>query len=619
MVAAARRSTVLAGLLAAGMAWREGGSILAADWLPYAIAARAARRRRARGGARGHAVAARPSLALGGGSAARRCGRRSSAVWSPLPAAARDEALLVGDVRPRAGGAARDAARAPCANAGRPRRSSPIAARARGGRRRSSSPGARTPGDRFDVGRLYFPIDYVNAQGAAFLLALLARGRARRPARPAAVVRALARRRRDGACSRPGSSRRARAAASRSPPRPSSCSPSRPRGCGSLVPARDRRRARRRSRTGRSPTRSATATTTGPLVDAAHAAGARILVLTVVGAARAGAPTRSSTSGSRSRRDARRLIGRIAAAALVVCVRRPASPRSSSRVDHPGRLGRRPLARLQDAADDRDGVSHFARPRLEPLRLLARRARRVRATTRSPGIGARGWDVAYLQHGRSDETPRRAHSLELDALSEDGIVGLALLALALGPLLVVARAGARAATWLGAGRSARAPTSPSTRPATGSGRSRPSGSPFFLLAGIGRSPRRPAGAARPRGADRWRGRGGGRRGARVRAASGSRRRITADALEHPGADPHADLRWARRLDPLSTDPLVAESQLAQTPAAAIPPLASAVRQRAALGGGCATCSATPTARRPPGRGRAARAAEAARASPRATR
>src|SRR5690242_11294999 len=29
--------TVLAGLLAAGMAWREAGSILFADWGPYAI------------------------------------------------------------------------------------------------------------------------------------------------------------------------------------------------------------------------------------------------------------------------------------------------------------------------------------------------------------------------------------------------------------------------------------------------------------------------------------------------------------------------------------------------------------------------------------------------------
>jgi cytochrome c-type biogenesis protein CcmH/NrfG len=52
--------------------------------------------------------------------------------------------------------------------------------------------------------------------------------------------------------------------------------------------------------------------------------------------------------------------------------------------------------------------------------------------------------------------------------------------------------------------------------------------------------------------------------------------ITTHVAEHPGADPHADLSWARRLDPLSTDPLVTEAQLAKTPAAAIPPLRRAV-------------------------------------------
>ena len=53
-------------------------------------------------------------------------------------------------------------------------------------------------------------------------------------------------------------------------------------------------------------------------------------------------------------------------------------------------------------------------------------------------------------------------------------------------------------------------------------------------------------------------------------------RITSHVAGHPGADPHADLTWARRLDPLSTDPLVTEAQLAKTPAPAIPPLRDAV-------------------------------------------
>jgi hypothetical protein len=47
------------------------------------------------------------------------------------------------------------------------------------------------------------------------------------------------------------------------------------------------------------------------------------------------------------------------------------------------------------------------------------------------GIGSRGFGPAYLQSRRSPDTPARAHSLELDALSELGIVGFALLAAAL--------------------------------------------------------------------------------------------------------------------------------------------------------------------------------------------
>ncbi|MDX6441370.1 MAG: hypothetical protein QOE43_1099 [Gaiellaceae bacterium] len=56
------------------------------------------------------------------------------------------------------------------------------------------------------------------------------------------------------------------------------------------------------------------------------------------------------------------------------------------------------------------------------------------------GIGARGFYSAYLQHRRSAETPLRAHSLYLDVLAELGIPGLLLLLLGLGaPLVFVAR------------------------------------------------------------------------------------------------------------------------------------------------------------------------------------
>ena len=53
------------------------------------------------------------------------------------------------------------------------------------------------------------------------------------------------------------------------------------------------------------------------------------------------------------------------------------------------------------------------------------------------GIGARGFGPAYLVEGRSTETPARAHSVELDALSELGVPGLLLLVVGLGGPLVV--------------------------------------------------------------------------------------------------------------------------------------------------------------------------------------
>ncbi len=56
------------------------------------------------------------------------------------------------------------------------------------------------------------------------------------------------------------------------------------------------------------------------------------------------------------------------------------------------------------------------------------------------GIGSRGFGPAYLQEGRSQETPARAHSLPLDALSETGLLGFLVLALVFAPpIAAVAR------------------------------------------------------------------------------------------------------------------------------------------------------------------------------------
>jgi len=43
------------------------------------------------------------------------------------------------------------------------------------------------------------------------------------------------------------------------------------------------------------------------------------------------------------------------------------------------------------------------------------------------GLGGHGWPVSYLQERHSNEEPERSHSIELDALSETGIVGFLLL------------------------------------------------------------------------------------------------------------------------------------------------------------------------------------------------
>jgi O-antigen ligase len=63
------------------------------------------------------------------------------------------------------------------------------------------------------------------------------------------------------------------------------------------------------------------------------------------------------------------------------------------------------------------------------------------------GIGARGFAADYLLHRRSPEYPRRAHSLELDVLGETGIVGFGLLLGGLAcPFVLAVKAARRSAT-----------------------------------------------------------------------------------------------------------------------------------------------------------------------------
>jgi hypothetical protein len=190
------------------------------------------------------------------------------------------------------------------------------------------------------------------------------------------------------------------------------------------------------------------------------------------------------------------------------------------------------------------------------------------------GIGSRGWAVAYLTEGRSEETPARAHSVEMDTLAETGIVGLLLLVAAVALLLVPAVRRARksvfAAGLLGASAYWLAHTAVDwvwTIPAVGL--------PAFLLVGIaasGDAPRPlPAKVALPAAAV-----------ALVIsllafAPPWLSARLTDLAYRQTAAGAADDLRWARRFDPLSTDPLVAEATLARPPAN-IPPLEKAVER-----------------------------------------
>jgi O-antigen ligase len=189
-------------------------------------------------------------------------------------------------------------------------------------------------------------------------------------------------------------------------------------------------------------------------------------------------------------------------------------------------------------------------------------------------VGARGFGPTYLQKGRSVETPARAHSLFFEVLGEDGLVGFLLLLGALGlPLAVVARRARSgdvvAVAALGAGvywLTHAAVDWNWTVPAAGI--------PFFLLLGVG------AGSdaeERPL--------------ARAAALAGAiaslvvavfafapvwvSAKLTDRALDHPDSAASA-LRWAKRLDPLSTDPYVVQSALATTKAGAIEPLRNAV-------------------------------------------
>jgi hypothetical protein len=191
------------------------------------------------------------------------------------------------------------------------------------------------------------------------------------------------------------------------------------------------------------------------------------------------------------------------------------------------------------------------------------------------GIGGRGFGPAYLIHRQSTEVPARAHSFELDALSELGVIGLLLLAAALVPLVWIAARGAWCGDLAGTaafGAAAYFFTHASadwiwTIPAVGV--------PFFALLGTACASREPRPLPRFAGA-----------GVAVASAAVGlllfappwlSATLSSNALDG-SSSAATDLRWARRLDRLSVEPYLVAASLAPTPAEAIPPLQKAVRK-----------------------------------------
>jgi O-antigen ligase len=241
-------------------------------------------------------------------------------------------------------------------------------------------------------------------------------------------------------------------------------------------------------------------------------------------------------------------------------------------VDHPvGWAGARWAQFKQEPAAETGG-SHFANPgsnRYDFWRVA------LHAFVRHPvaGVGGRSFGAEYLLLRRSGETPARAHSLELDLLMEVGLVGFALLAVGIGaPLLAAGRSSAAGgvvgtaalgggAYWLVHATGDWIWTFPGV------------GIPFFVLLGIALAERTGPLLSR-----------------RVSALAAAvailataiafvppwlSARFASQALV-PGAASATDLRWARRLDPISIDPYVTEYTLARAPAERIPPILHAL-------------------------------------------
>jgi hypothetical protein len=268
-----------------------------------------------------------------------------------------------------------------------------------------------------------------------------------------------------------------------------------------------------------------------------------------------------------------RLVRRLALAlAVVAVIALPVAFFAS--VDHPGRYAADKWSVFKHKPSRETSTTHFGSlgsNRYDFWRVA------VHEFAQHPvgGIGGRGYGPAYLIARHSGETPARAHSFELDALSELGIVGFLLLLGALVPFLVLVVLGAwrgdlaataafgAAAYFIVHGSADWLWTIPAV------------GLPFFLLLGTACAP-----ARGPRLGTAW---------VAVLATASFlaallafappwlSARLSTHALES-SSSPTADLRWARRLDSLSVEPYLVEASIAPTPVAALPPLRKAAEK-----------------------------------------
>ena len=559
----------LLALGAASLAWNQLGSIVARDWLPYAIATALLV-----AGILWSGFAQRPpTIALAGLAAllGLAAWEALSLSWAPVPSLARDEALLVvfyalAFLVPLL--VTRSVSDRSAATA--------IVVTVSVGLALATFVNLLVVGhvrDAYGDGRLTFPISYVNAQAALFLICFwpcvaLASGPAGRP-----LLRGLAT---GGSCALLAGWLMTQS-----------------KGgliaftlAGLVFFALTRERLRIVVPTlipvvlvGASYellTRPFRERFGSGLTDAIRLAASTALVLTLLGVAAglayAALDRRTSVSSQTRRRVSIALVAALAAAVL------GSIAAFFVAVDRPGHFVQDKWRSFKSIPAHERGSSHltslgsnrydFWRVELD----LARDHPLI-------GVGARGFAPEYLAARRSDETPARGHSLLLDQLAETGLIGLALLVAAVAFALVralargrdnILAAGVAAAIVYGLVHSAGDWVW--TFPAFGV--------PLFLLLGIAN-----AGTPDDRAPSLLRGRVAGisAAAALVLAACAFAlpwlsARLTQAALRNPTSAP-SDLRWARRLDPLAVEPFLAEATLARQPREAVAALRRAVAKQ----------------------------------------